>query len=146
MPLTLRTPSIPGGAVAFITLAVFLPMSDESSQLSMKQIVRSKFRLSIWARLDMLGMSLLLAFSVLLIFALEEAGTRYPWRSPAIIAPLALAVALTIGFIVWEIYVERSASRQEPVFPPSICKDRLPAALLLSVLLPLTNRDVNIES
>ncbi|CAI6096132.1 unnamed protein product [Clonostachys chloroleuca] len=124
--------NIPGGAVAFITLAVFLPMSDESSQLSMKQIVRSKFRLSIWARLDMLGMSLLLAFSVLLIFALEEAGTRYPWRSPAIIAPLALAVALTIGFIVWEIYVERSASRQEPVFPPSICKDRLPAALLLS--------------
>ncbi|CAH0053676.1 unnamed protein product [Clonostachys solani] len=124
--------NIPGGAVAFITLAVFLPMSDESSQLSIKQIVRSKFRLSVWARLDLLGMSLLLAFSVLLIFALEEAGTRYPWRSPAIIASLALAVALTVGFVLWEIYVERSASRQEPVFPPSICKERLPAALLLS--------------
>jgi hypothetical protein len=76
-------------------------------------------------------MFLLLASSVLLVFALEEGGNRYPWNSAAIIAPLVLAIIAAIVLACWEVLLEKKGSVQEPVFPPSILKDRLLTAMLL---------------
>ncbi|KAF4469185.1 MFS-type transporter [Fusarium albosuccineum] len=139
--------NIPGGVVAFVLVAFYLPTSEASSQLSMKQVLRSKVQKSNWVRLDVLGMVLLLAASVLLVFALEEGGTRYPWRSPVVISSLALAVVFGIAFGFWEVFIEKSANKQEPVFPPSICKDRLSASMLLAACFmgfPFVSMVVNI--
>lgn len=97
----------------------------------MLQVLRSKMRKSAWARLDVLGMSLLLASSVLLIFALEEGGTRFQWGSGAIVSTLVLAIILGAAFAAWEVHAERSSGPIEAVFPPSIAKDRLLGAMLL---------------
>lgn len=112
-------------------VSVFLPASEESSRLSLLKVLRSKVRRSNWARVDVLGILFLLAASVLLVFALEEGGTRYSWSSAVVISSLVLAVALFIAFGFWEAHVEMSPSKQEPVFPPSICKDRISSAMLL---------------
>ncbi|KAJ4181510.1 hypothetical protein NW755_011047 [Fusarium falciforme] len=123
--------NIPGGAVAFVLVAIFLPPSEASAQLPLVQVLRSKVQRSNWVRVDIVGMVFLLAASVLLVFALEEGGTRYPWKSAVVISTLVLAIVLSIAFGFWEVFLEKSNWRQEPVFPPSICKDRLSAAMLL---------------
>jgi hypothetical protein len=81
-------------------------------------------------------MLLMLASSVLLIFALEEGGARYSWNSAAIIASLVVAMACGIAFAGWELWIDSERSVQEPVFPPRILKDRVLVALLLYVCLP----------
>jgi hypothetical protein len=75
-------------------------------------------------------MFLLLASSVLLVFTLEEGGSRYPWDSAAIIAPLVLAIIAAIVLASWEVFLERKGSVQAPVLPPSILKNRLLTAML----------------
>ncbi|SPJ85735.1 related to multidrug transporter [Fusarium torulosum] len=139
--------NVPGGVVAFVMVSVFLPASEESSRLSLLKALRSKVRRSNWVRIDVLGILLLLAASVLLVFALEEGGTRYPWSSAVVISSLVLAVALFVAFGFWEVHVEQSPSKQEPVFPPSICKDRISSAMLLTtcfVGFPFVSMVVNI--
>ncbi|KAG5756552.1 hypothetical protein H9Q72_008483 [Fusarium xylarioides] len=139
--------SLPGGAIAFVMVCFFLPASEESSNLSLLKVLRAKVRRSNWVRIDVLGIALLLAASVLLVFALEEGGTRYSWSNAVVIATLVLAVVLFIAFGFWEVYVERSTSKQEPVFPPSICKDRISSAMLLTtcfVGFPFVSMVVNI--
>ncbi|RFU74580.1 mfs-type transporter [Trichoderma arundinaceum] len=93
---------------------------------------QSSWRWVFLLKLDVVGMFLLLAWTVLLVFALEEGGTRFPWNSAAVISTLVLAVVLAIVFGFWEVYTETSTNAQEPVFPPSICKDRLVANMLLT--------------
>jgi hypothetical protein len=76
-------------------------------------------------------MLLLLASSILLVFALEEGGTRYPWQSAAILAPLIIALVAGIAFAFWEYYLDKSSHKQEPVLPPILVKERMPCSLLL---------------
>jgi hypothetical protein len=93
--------------------------------------MNSKFSASSFKRVDLLGMFLLLASSILLIFALEEGGTRYAWDSGAIISTLVLAVVTGIAFWVWELLIDNDRWAMEPVFPPSILRDRLLSAMLM---------------
>lgn len=67
---------------------------------------------------------------MLLVFALEEGGARYPWRSPAIVSIIVLAGASWIAFVCWEHYVEKLESAQEPVFPLRLLKDRVLVGML----------------
>ncbi|RFN45608.1 hypothetical protein FIE12Z_10162 [Fusarium flagelliforme] len=139
--------NIPGGVLAFVLVAIFLPASEQSSQLSLIKVIRSKIKRSNWVRIDYLGIVLLLAASVLLVFALEEGGTRYSWNSAVIISTLIIAIVCFIAFGFWEVHVEHSSSKQEPVFPPSICKDRICSAMLLTtcfVGFPFVSMVVNI--
>ncbi|KAF5646232.1 major facilitator superfamily transporter [Fusarium sp. NRRL 52700] len=139
--------SLPGGAIAFVMVCLFLPASEESSNLSLLKVLRAKVRRSNWVRIDVLGIILLLTASVLLVFALEEGGTRYSWSNAIVIATLVLAVTLFNAFRFWEVYVEKSPNKQEPVFPPSIYKDRISSAMLLTTCFigfPFVSMVVNI--
>ncbi|KAH8886999.1 drug resistance transporter EmrB/QacA subfamily [Thozetella sp. PMI_491] len=120
----------PGGAMAFTLIAFFLPMSEASSKLSFSQRLYSKFSRSTLARVDALGMFLLLASSILLVFALEQGGTRYPWNSAAVISTLVIAIMLGIAFVLWEMYIDQPSTVVEPVFPPHLLKNRFLAAML----------------
>ncbi|QKD57727.2 major facilitator superfamily domain-containing protein [Fusarium oxysporum Fo47] len=103
--------NVPGGVIAFIMICFFLPALEESSNLSLLKVLRSKVRRSNWVRIDVLGIVLLLAASVLLVFALEEGGTRYLWSSSVVISTLVIAIVLFVAFGFWEVHVENSPSK-----------------------------------
>ncbi|RHZ55168.1 uncharacterized protein CDV56_106552 [Aspergillus thermomutatus] len=124
--------NVPGGLVALVLIVWCLPTSETSSRLTLRKRLRTKLSKSEFARVDICGMFLLLASSVLLVFALEEGGSRYPWDSAAIIAPVVLAIIAAIVLVSWEAFLQKRGSVQEPVFPPSILKDRLLTAMLLT--------------
>ncbi|RYO94779.1 hypothetical protein DL766_000042 [Monosporascus sp. MC13-8B] len=63
---------------------------------------RAKFSRASFARLDIMGATLLLFSSVLIVFAFEEAGARYGWVSPAILSSLTIGASLFVAFLVWE--------------------------------------------
>lgn len=92
--------------------------------------LRTKFSKSTLARVDLPGAFLLLVASVLLVFALEEGGSRYPWDSAAVIASLVLSGIAWIAFVVWEIWLETSPSIQEPIFPMRLLKSRVVAGMM----------------
>lgn len=74
----------PVGFVAIIALLISWPSSVRS-------FVIRKFKIS---DVDWLGAILLLCASVMLVFALQEAGaTAYAWSSPTIIATLTVSAA-----------------------------------------------------
>ena len=86
---------------------------------------RTKFSKASLSRIDVLGVILLLAASILLVFALEEVGQRYSWRSAVIISTITLAGICWISFIGWEHFIDKSRSAQEPIFPLRLLKDRI---------------------
>ncbi|KAI9842654.1 MAG: hypothetical protein M1837_007021 [Sclerophora amabilis] len=86
-------------------------------------------------RVDWFGATLLLAASLLLVTALEEAGIRYPWRSALVITFLVVSGILWITFVAWEHRVTRAASAQEPVFPWRFFQSRVRIGMILSTFL-----------
>ncbi|TVY16799.1 Efflux pump FUS6 [Lachnellula arida] len=122
----------PGGSISLILISLFLPSSQPTptTTTSLLAHLKSKFTKSAFARIDVLGTVFLLAFSVLLVFALEEAGSRYAWRSPVIVVTLVLSVLAGAAFVGWEWWVERVAGRQEPVFPLGLLGDRVLACMM----------------
>ena len=91
----------------------------------MKAQLRSKVSTASLSRIDILGVIFVLAPSILLVFALEEAGQRYSWESAVIIFTITLAGICWISFVGWEYFVEKLHSLQEPIFPSSLLKDRI---------------------
>jgi hypothetical protein len=93
--------------------------------------MRTRFNLSTFRRLDLIGVVLMLTASILLVFSLEEAGTRYAWSSAAFLCTLVIAVASWIAFVVWELFIERKKKMAEPIFPMMLLKNRVLAGMLL---------------
>ncbi|EPE36690.1 MFS general substrate transporter [Glarea lozoyensis ATCC 20868] len=124
----------PAGVLAFVLLAVFLPSSKPANTTSRNHF-RLKFAKEALSRIDIGGTILLLSASVLLVFALEEAGYRYAWGSLTITITLVLAIVSGITFVTWEFLLERSDSKREPMFPLSILKNRVVAGMMLSAFL-----------
>lgn len=75
----------------------------------------------------------MLAASILLVFSLEEAGTRYAWSSAAILCTLVVAVICWVAFVGWEMHLQkkRRTWRAEPIFPMSLLRDRVLVGMLL---------------
>ena len=118
--------SAPGGAAAIVLIAVCLPSASSYSWPNgMKAQLCRKFSKASLSRLDPLGVMLLLAASILLVFALEEAGQRYSWKSAVIISTIALAGICWVSFVGWEYLVDKSRASQEPIFPLRLLKDRI---------------------
>lgn len=89
---------------------------------------------------DWLGILLALAASILTIYALQSAGTLYPWSSAMVIATLTIGLASFLLFVGWEIYLPRLHSQADdrsaprpiiPIFPVRLMKDRVIAACML---------------
>ena len=85
-------------------------------------------------RVDFLGAALLLTATLLVITAVEEAGVRFPWRSPFVIILLTVSGLLWITFLGWEFRVTRAETVQEPVFPWRLVQSRIWIGMLLYVL------------
>lgn len=121
--------------MATALIIFFLPSSFSTHDHSLWTRLRRRFTLAAFRRLDLLGASLMLAASILLVYSLEEAGTRHPWRSVAIIAPLVVAIVSWIAFVQYEVVLEVKKKDQEPIFPMRLLKDRMLAGMLLYLYL-----------
>lgn len=106
--------------IAFILPTHFPHQGNPERQLRL----RDKFSRASLARLDVVGAFLLLAASILLVFGFEEAGSRFPWSSPAVISALALGGALFVAFVGWEKVIGAVRFVQEPIFPLRLMKSR----------------------
>ncbi|RYP71921.1 hypothetical protein DL771_004524 [Monosporascus sp. 5C6A] len=123
----------PAGVLATGLIIFSMPNDFPNIQSSApSSSFRAKFSRASFARLDITGATLLLFSSVLIVFAFEEAGSRYGWVSPAILSSLTIGASLFVAFIVWERFVARESFPQEPIFPLRLMKDRIFAGLVMT--------------
>lgn len=95
---------------------------------------RNYFRSAMF-KVDWLGLVLLLAATALLAFALQEAGTKYPWKSAPVISTLIVSVVCWVGFGFWEHILSSRSKSTEPMFPLHLVKNRVVAAALANALI-----------
>lgn len=86
----------------------------------------------------MLGVVSSLAASVLLVFALQQAGVVYAWNSGPIISTFVISGVLWVAFLVWQRRLSLAHGVCEPVFPWRLACNRFVLGLLLCVT--ITNR------
>ncbi|EEH05271.1 drug resistance transporter EmrB/QacA subfamily [Histoplasma capsulatum G186AR] len=121
----------PAGCVCIGIVALILPSSISSRpDVKFTNHLRAKISGAALRRVDVVGVFLLLASSILLVFALEEAGTRYSWSDAVTISTFCVGGIAGILFVFWELFLEKSTSLQEPVFPLRLLKNRLLAAMM----------------
>ncbi|KAI2631943.1 putative MFS multidrug transporter [Hypoxylon sp. NC1633] len=72
-------------------------------------------------RVDVIGCVLSLAWPILLVFALQEAGGGFDWGSSVIIGTLVGSGAGLIMFVAYEIWLQRRPEA-EPIFPIYLLK------------------------
>lgn len=122
------------GVTSMVLIAVVLPRSfpyKMDSGIAGSRRLTDGFTLRSLARLDVIGALLLLSASVLLVFGFEEAGTRFPWDSVAVLSTLVIGVVLLVAFVIWEEVIAGDKHVQEPVFPMRLMKDRRFVGMLL---------------
>ncbi|KAL2267092.1 hypothetical protein VTJ83DRAFT_4369 [Remersonia thermophila] len=125
----------PPGLLAILIIAAFLPASKDDRNLSFGERLRAKFSAESTKRVDVVGAVSLLAGSILLVFALESGGSRYPWNSSPITASLVCSGLSWIVFIAWEIRLERTNATQEPIFAMGLLKNRQLASMMCTTFL-----------
>ncbi|KAK0718882.1 major facilitator superfamily domain-containing protein [Apiosordaria backusii] len=136
--------SLPFGVVSIAGILFLWPR--ESTSLSRKEEYQQHSTLqmgSFWHKLgkiDFIGNTLLALASILLVFALQEAGSFvWKWDSPVIIWSLAFSLVCFVFLGVWERYLYRGQQtgkvRIEGIFPVGLVKGRVYACVLVNTLL-----------
>jgi hypothetical protein len=77
--------------------------------------------------MDVVGAFLLLVASVLLVFALQQAGSQaYRWDSATIIATLVVSSVSWVAFIAWIFWLEFGGAKMQTsaIFPLSVALHR----------------------
>jgi hypothetical protein len=95
----------------------------------------ARFTVSAFQRLDLFGAALMLVASILLVYALEEAGTRFSWDSAAIVCPLIVGILSWLLFVYYEVMLEKKKKVKEPIFPMRLLKSRMLTGMFLYVML-----------
>ena len=124
--------SVPAGVAVFVLILISLPGNIPYRETSSD--TRQRMR-SYWSdtsrRVDFPGTGLLLGAGLLLITALQLAGSQYSWSSAAVIVLLVLAVVLAIAFFAWEYTLSLGSGVREPVFPWRFLSNRVWMLMLL---------------
>ena len=106
--------NLPIGAVAFGILFVFLRLSHRGG-LTWQQRIR---------QIDYVGNAILIASTVLILYVLTYAGTRYSWSNAQMVALLVVGLVFLIAFGIYE----RSRFCDHPVMPPALFGNRTSSA------------------
>ncbi|KAF5620627.1 major facilitator superfamily transporter [Fusarium tjaetaba] len=120
----------PGGALAAVLLAFSVPFNFPFGESD--RFFHSLASKQMWKRVDFVGMTVSLAASILIIFALEQGGVAYSWGSGAIVSTFVLSGVLWIAFVLWERLLSKSHGVREPMFPWSLVHNRFVMGLLLN--------------
>ncbi|KAF4949860.1 hypothetical protein FGADI_8604 [Fusarium gaditjirri] len=120
----------PGGALAAVLLAFSVPFNFPYGESD--RFFHSLASKQMWKRVDVVGMVVSLAASILIIFALEQGGVAYPWGSGAIVSTFVLSGVLWVAFVAWERLLSKRGGVREPMFPWSLVHNRFVMGLLLN--------------
>ncbi|CBF75171.1 hypothetical protein AN3884.2 [Aspergillus nidulans FGSC A4] len=126
--------NLPPGAVGI--LLVWLSMPGAFPDLSMPtSLWNLPKNVDFHRRVDYPGFGLLLAASIFLIVAIEEAAVLYTWDNAVVIVLLVLSFVLVCAFLTWIWFLHRSDSFREPVFLWEFVKNRVFMGTCLMTLL-----------
>ena len=112
--------NVPCGVVTLVIVLFSWPESVDKRSLALHKVSL--------AQIDYAGTLLLTATTVLLIVALQEAGTAtFPWGSPVIIGILAASGVSAIGLVGWITMLETLGLKTSitPTFPVRFLKHRV---------------------
>ncbi|KAF2786130.1 MFS multidrug transporter-like protein [Melanomma pulvis-pyrius CBS 109.77] len=124
--------NVPAGILTVVMLQFLLPRNFPNA-LSDEKRHGVQIRLRDFAqRIDYLGAFALLAASVFMVVALENAGLRHPWKSPIVAVPITISGILWLLFVFWERTLTIKKGIREPVFPWSFLNNRLSFGLFLT--------------
>ncbi|KAF2235245.1 MFS general substrate transporter [Viridothelium virens] len=101
--------NLPLGAVAVVLVAFFIKIPRDPEYASLKPV-------ELLAKLDMMGMAVLIASIICLLLALQWGGVTYAWHNARIIVLLILAILLGIGFILVEKYTPKTRTVSRSLF------------------------------
>ncbi|KAM7213961.1 Major facilitator superfamily domain containing protein [Rhypophila decipiens] len=121
----------PGGVIAFSLLFFSIPFSfpyEGDSPQFFKTLVAQQS----WRRIDIFGVISLLAASILLVFALQQAGTANAWNSGPIISAFVISGVLWVVWFAWQRRLSLAGGICEPVFPWRLACNRFVLGLLLN--------------
>ncbi|KAI2473092.1 MFS general substrate transporter [Annulohypoxylon bovei var. microspora] len=102
--------NLPIGGVSLVLLYFFLHV-NYNKEMPLGQKLR---------RIDWVGNGLLMAGTIVMLYALTYAGVKYPWSSWQTLVPLLIGVFVIVLFAVWE---GRGLS-PELVIPPRLFRHR----------------------
>jgi hypothetical protein len=88
---------------------------------------KSQIRPAFFAQMDIPGALLLLIASVLLVFAIQEAGAlKYKWNSAAIVVSLVISGISWCAFIAWTSWLNsaQTSVQMKSIFPLSAALQR----------------------
>lgn len=118
--------NLPVGFVGLLLVLFAMPAAfPDHATTTSKSFSIVKRDIALRGRIDYPGFFMLLAASVLLIVAIEEAGISFAWSSSLVIAFLVVAGVLLIFFTAWEWNIDRTGSAREPVTPWPFFKNRV---------------------
>lgn len=111
--------SIPIAVPALVLSFIFIPKNfpyhgrqNDAPKTRKPWIAKSTLN-----RIDIPGTILVLFATLALTAAFEEAGKKFPWRSPYVISLLSISGVLWIGVALWERYTTLSNTTREPILP-----------------------------
>ena len=115
--------NVPVGAIAVALMLIAWPTDKTRKELTRKAVLS----------VDVLGSLLLLAASILLIFALAEAGAFiYAWSSGIIITCLCMSGIAFVAFILWQEWLDKHPDWPvQLVFPIRVARQRVMGSAML---------------
>lgn len=122
--------TVVSGPIGFISLSIFLITWPKAEQLAPAQR-------RTWKEFDYVGSALVIAASVLVVFAFQNAGeaSYNVWGNAVFIAPLVAGAIGWAALVGWEHMAEtRFDGRFSPAFPISLFRNRAYAAGAASTL------------
>ncbi|KAL8295667.1 hypothetical protein RB597_009236 [Gaeumannomyces tritici] len=119
--------NIPFGVVAAAGLFLLYPRRRQQNTTTILQS---------FGMIDFPGALLLLAASMMLVYAIQEAGSmKYHWNSVPIAVNLTLSLLCCIAFWGWEAFLHARGGRVAPIFPMSLATHRVYVACLFVTVL-----------
>ena len=112
--------NVPCGVLVLFVILTSWPASVDKRSLELHKVSL--------LQVDYVGTVLLMAATVLLIVAMQEAGTSdFAWGSPVIIGLLCGSGVSTVGFVSWITILEMYSDKTSviPTFPPRFLRHRV---------------------
>ncbi|KAF2765482.1 MFS general substrate transporter, partial [Teratosphaeria nubilosa] len=113
--------NLPIGSFALLALVVFLKVKS-TKQMPLRQKL---------LRIDIIGNTIIIGSSVAVLYALTYGGSRHPWNTAQVLAPLIIGL---IGMMLF-IFVESSPYIREPVTPTRLFEDRTAVVIFIITFL-----------